>query len=196
MGWLDASPSNFEGSLIFLRRDDLYKFEKPYTFKFPPKNGCPQGNLANVKVDGIVIENIRGREEQFQLERNGFTVIKVKTGLEYEDFDMKSGLDQYFRTMEETLKVHLGASRVNVFRHTVSIIVVMNWLPQGTIDLAHIIYKIRRRHSKFPISTGLPYDFEQPTTVAHIGKLLLSSLLFFFTNLWWKTPRSKEQLMK
>ncbi|EEQ34347.1 conserved hypothetical protein [Microsporum canis CBS 113480] len=67
-----------QASLFFLTPDELHKQQRPYTFKFPPNNGCPQSNMVHQKIDGITVEDMRGREEQFQLERNGFTVLKIR----------------------------------------------------------------------------------------------------------------------
>ncbi|KAM5506466.1 hypothetical protein McanMca71_002660 [Microsporum canis] len=134
-----------QASLFFLTPDELHKQQRPYTFKFPPNNGCPQSNMVHQKIDGITVEDMRGREEQFQLERNGFTVLKVNTGLEYDSFFEQKGISQYFQLMERVLKLHLGASRVDIFRHG-----------------------IRKRSPMYPISDGTTYEYDQPTTVAHV----------------------------
>ncbi|KAK3935063.1 hypothetical protein QBC46DRAFT_424225 [Diplogelasinospora grovesii] len=142
---MEDATSTVHASLYFLQRDELHKKQRPYTFKFPPNNGCPKSNLTHEKIDGIPVEDMRGREDQFQLEKNGFTILKVDTGLEYDDFFTHEGVNQYFRLMEEVLKTHLGASRVDLFRHC-----------------------IRKRHPGYPVSDGSTYDYDQPTTVAHV----------------------------
>lgn len=141
-----SRPSFIESSFVFLRpNEELYTRERPYTFKFPPNNGCPQSNLVHDRIDGIRVENMRGREEEFQFEKNGFTMLRVDHGLTYEDHFNETKRQEYFRLMELILKKHLGASRVEVFRHG-----------------------IRKRHPQFPISHGNAYEFEQPTTGVHV----------------------------
>ncbi|KAH3409722.1 hypothetical protein KXV81_006633 [Aspergillus fumigatus] len=142
---MDDPGSTVQASMFFLTPDELHKQQRPYTFKFPPYNGCPQSNMTHEKINGITVENMRGREDQFQLERNGFTILKVNTGLEYDDFFKQKGVTQYLRLMEGVLKARLGASRVDVFR-----------------------YGIRKRHPMYPISDGTVYEYDQPTTVAHV----------------------------
>ncbi|KAH1419792.1 hypothetical protein KXX35_009247 [Aspergillus fumigatus] len=80
---MDDPGSTVQASMFFLTPDELHKQQRPYTFKFPPYNGCPQSNMTHEKINGITVENMRGREDQFQLERNGFTILKVNTGLDF-----------------------------------------------------------------------------------------------------------------
>lgn len=131
--------------LYFLKRDDLHKTEKPYAFKFPMKDGFRQSNMQHERIEGIPVTDMRGFERSFTIESNGFTVFKVDSGLNYEDFPGASKVSPYFRKMETLLKSHLGASRVEVFRHC-----------------------IRKRHPAYPVSTGETYVYDQPTTVVHI----------------------------
>ncbi|EAL85031.1 putative CmcJ-like methyltransferase [Aspergillus fumigatus Af293] len=107
---MDDPGSTVQASMFFLTPDELHKQQRPYTFKFPPYNGCPQSNMTHEKINGITVENMRGREDQFQLERNGFTILKVNTGLEYDDFFKQKGVTQYLRLMEGVLKARLGAN--------------------------------------------------------------------------------------
>jgi hypothetical protein len=118
--------------MFFLTPDELHKQQRPYTFKFPPYNGCPQSNMTHEQRHGIPIENMRGREDQFQLERNGFTILKVDTGLDYDEFFEEKKVKQYLSQMEGVLKAHLGASRVEVFRHGVHFVPVRRYIQSLT----------------------------------------------------------------
>ncbi|KAM0096039.1 hypothetical protein ACP6JD_000529 [Aspergillus fumigatus] len=140
---MDDPGSTVQASMFFLTPDELHKQQRPYTFKFPPYNGCPQSNMTHEKINGITVENMRGREDQFQLERNGFTILKVNTGLEYDDFFKQKGVTQYLRLMEGVLKARLGASRVDVFRYgSGRPTVTIDTSREGTID------EIRRQYGK------------------------------------------------
>ncbi|KAK3366706.1 hypothetical protein B0T24DRAFT_534167 [Lasiosphaeria ovina] len=67
---MDAAQAFIETGFWFLKRnDERYKKQRPYTFKFPPNNGCPMCNLEHEKVDGIRVEDMRRREQEFQLKR-------------------------------------------------------------------------------------------------------------------------------
>ncbi|KAK0615125.1 putative CmcJ-like methyltransferase, partial [Bombardia bombarda] len=113
---------SIESGFYFLERNDtLYSTERPYTFKFPPSNGFPMSNLKHDKVNGIRIDNVRGREDEFQIEKQGFTVLKIDNELQYKDSINESDPEvmAYLKKMEGVLKEHLKASRVQVFHGTV-----------------------------------------------------------------------------
>ncbi|KAL1605447.1 hypothetical protein SLS60_004997 [Paraconiothyrium brasiliense] len=132
------------GSIYFLNLDDRYKKEKPYAFRYPVR-GVEQTNMRMTPTEGIRIKDIRGRENDFTFDKDGFTVANVDHGVSYSDFFTEQGLKSYFKVMECMLQSLLGAEKVHIFRHG-----------------------IRKRHVEFPVSTGQPYEYDQPTSVAHI----------------------------
>ncbi|KXS94833.1 hypothetical protein AC578_3668 [Pseudocercospora eumusae] len=135
----------------FLARDPIYEHEKPYNLKFDPPKGQP---YTNIKADtrDTCIEDIRGREQNFRMETQGFAVLSLEddgeegTTMAYEDFDDRTKCqDVYCKQVAEGLKRMLGASRVQIFE-----------------------YVVRKRHAQFPVATGEEYQFNQPTNTAHI----------------------------
>jgi hypothetical protein len=66
----------------------------------------------------VLIEDARGRESEFTLDRNGFTLIHVPTHVRdfYSPEEVKS---VYYPEVERLLRDTLGASRVFVFDHGV-----------------------------------------------------------------------------
>lgn len=84
--------------------------------QIPTHNGCLQTNMTHQTIDGIPGEEIRGQEDQFQLERNGFT---IQHGSPVQRFSRVEEVTKYLRLTERLLKAHLRASRVEVFRHGV-----------------------------------------------------------------------------
>lgn len=93
------------------------------------------------------IHDIRGREKDFEYERDGFAIMNFETSLPYESFEDEEKVKQvYLKEVADALCEYLGAHKVQVFEHT-----------------------IRRRHKHFPISTEDNYLWDQPTTIAHIG---------------------------
>jgi hypothetical protein len=67
---------------------------------------------------GVTIEDARGRENEFTLDRNGFALIKAPTTVAdfYSEDEIKS---VYYRQIERLLRDRLGASRIFVFDHNV-----------------------------------------------------------------------------
>lgn len=109
-------------SFYFLPKDPLWEKEKPYTLKFQPAEKFPGTNGARVEVDNILVEDIRGRESSFSIEKNGFAVMPLKNiGMKYEDFHDDQKVESvYLRNLAAELKVFLGASRVQIFDFVVS----------------------------------------------------------------------------
>ncbi|KAJ5789703.1 uncharacterized protein N7518_006714 [Penicillium psychrosexuale] len=80
--------------------------------------------MTHQTIDGIPGENIRGQEDQFQLERNGFTI-------------QHGSPVQRFSRVEEGHKVPsfdggLRASRVDVFRHGVQLLPPTSFLTSSS----------------------------------------------------------------
>ena len=118
--------------LYYLERDQLFKSEKPYAFKFPLKKApLPSKDIHHIPVDDVKITDIRDNEQAFTFGGQGFTVMRLECGLEYNDYHNDEKVQPYFRAMEAKVKERLGASKVEVFRyqaspgHTVSRIPLM-----------------------------------------------------------------------
>ena len=115
-----AVPSQIKTSMHFLRPSILFESEKPYLFRFPVQDlDIPQTNTIMDKHDLFPICNIRGMENSFSFERNGFTILTLTERLEYNDYFNDAGLARYFRALENLLRLHLKAARVEYFRHGV-----------------------------------------------------------------------------
>ncbi|KAH7391755.1 hypothetical protein BKA66DRAFT_25838 [Pyrenochaeta sp. MPI-SDFR-AT-0127] len=128
----------------FLKRDALYEIEKPYSLRFAPPEGFPR---ANIKLENhnIDIHDIRG-SRSMSFKKDGVEVINFDSKLKYEDFDDDEVVKEIFLLeVANTLKALLQAQHIQIFEHT-----------------------IRKQHETFPISTGLPYQYNQPTSIAHV----------------------------
>jgi hypothetical protein len=136
-------------SMWFLEKNHIYEVEKPYAFRYPV-NSVAQTNMKMRKYDDILITDIRGREADFSFEKDGFTIVRLDRRFEYDWFWDEKTVQPYFRALEELLKKDLGADEVYVFR-----------------------YGLRKRDPGFPISTGEKYEYDQPTSVAHVGNCKL-----------------------
>ncbi len=66
----------------------------------------------------VLIEDGRGREAEFTLDRNGFTLLKASTAVAdfYSEEEVRG---RYYPEVERLLQDSIGASRVFIFDHTV-----------------------------------------------------------------------------
>ncbi|KAF2124978.1 putative CmcJ-like methyltransferase [Dothidotthia symphoricarpi CBS 119687] len=135
-------------SMYLLERNPLWKSVKPYDLKFSPPEGFPKSNAVPRKHDGIQVEDIRGREHEFSLAKNGFALIPMDVSMSVQDFENFNGDElssRFFKPVADSLKIFLGAERVQVFD-----------------------FQVRKSHPEFPISTGGTYQFQQPSTILHV----------------------------
>ncbi|KAG8667967.1 hypothetical protein FPOAC1_012809 [Fusarium poae] len=131
------------GELTFLQRHDMYDTVKPYSLRYDPPDDIPRHNLQTEKKE-VQIHDARGINPS--LEVNGFMLTSVSTTMKYDDFrDEKLIETVYAKELEGHIKNLFGASVVKV-----------------------IDYNVRRRHPKFPISTGKEYQYQQPANLVHI----------------------------
>ncbi len=112
---LDAAfaPKTLTSTLYYLERGA----EKPAYYRTDPPAGVPKSNgIADPRE--VRIEDARGRESEFTLDRNGFALIKAPTAMA--DFYSEDEIRRlYYPEVEQLLRDRLGASRVHVFDHNV-----------------------------------------------------------------------------
>jgi len=91
--------------------------EKPVRYVNDPPPGVPQWNGIDDPHE-IRIEDGRGREQEFTLDRNGFALVKAPSQVRdfYADEEIKR---TYYPEVEQLLRDKIGASRVVIFDHTV-----------------------------------------------------------------------------
>lgn len=120
-----VSVASVEASLHFLKKNPLYKEEKPYAFRYElstdDDDDVPQSNMEMEKIDCVPITNMRTIEDKLSLEVNGFEVFEIESKLNYEEFFDPGKVQIYFRELERLLQIRLGASKVEVFRYGVCI---------------------------------------------------------------------------
>lgn len=110
-----------KGSIHFLKHDELYDQEKPYTIRYALPDNIPQTNSQHEERHGILIRNIRPQLENFSLETHGFGVIKMSSAMTYQDFETEDRIiDIYLTEVARKLRETLKARHVQVYEHTVS----------------------------------------------------------------------------
>ena len=91
--------------------------EKPVRYVSDPPPGVPAWNGIDDPRD-IRIEDARGREDEFTLDRNGFQLVQAPSSVT--DFYSPEEVERvYYPEVEQVLKKTLGATRVQIFDHTV-----------------------------------------------------------------------------
>jgi hypothetical protein len=108
-----VQPKSLTATLHYLKRGP----EKPVRYVFDPPPGVPQWNGIDDPRE-MRIEDGRGREQEFSLDRNGFQLVKApsRVGDFYSDGEIKR---TYYPEVEQLLRDKLGAARVVIFDHTV-----------------------------------------------------------------------------
>jgi hypothetical protein len=108
-----ASRQTTTAELHYLKRTA----ERPARYVMDPPPGVPQWNGID-DPHQVTIEDARGRESAFSLDRNGFALVKAPTQVHdfYSPDEIKS---VYYPEVERLLRDALGASRVVVFDHNV-----------------------------------------------------------------------------
>jgi hypothetical protein len=112
---LDAAvqPQTVTSVLHYLKRGA----ERPARYVASPPPGVPVWNGVDDPRE-ITIEDARGRECEFTLDRNGFVLVKAPTT--FADFYSPEEVSRvYFPQVEHLLRDTLGANRVFIFDHSV-----------------------------------------------------------------------------
>jgi hypothetical protein len=91
--------------------------ERPTYYVMEPPSGAPEWNGID-DPHTVLIQDARGHEPEFTLDRNGFTLIEAPTAVRnfYDPDEIRS---VYYPEVERLLRNTLGASRVVVFDHNV-----------------------------------------------------------------------------
>jgi hypothetical protein len=110
---LAVAPRNLTAKLHYLKRGP----ERPVFYRIEPPPGVPQWNGIDDERE-VHIEDARGRESDFTLDRNGFALVKAPTTVA-DFYDPEEIKRVYYPEVERLLREQLGASRVFVFDHNV-----------------------------------------------------------------------------
>jgi hypothetical protein len=112
---LDAAITarNVTSTLHYLKRG----LERPVYYRIEPPPGVPRWNGVD-DPHKVSIEDARGRESEFTLDRNGFTLVKAPTTV-VDFYDPKEVKRVYYPEVEQLLRDTLGASRIFIFDHNV-----------------------------------------------------------------------------
>jgi hypothetical protein len=146
-----VSPQTLTTTLYYLERGD----EKPAYYRIDPPPGAQKWNAKNDPRE-VTIEDARGRESEFTLDRNGFALVKAPTTVRnfYDPDEIKR---VYYPEVEQLLKDKLGCSRVFVFDHNVRNATIEGMAkPSRQVHNDHTVNSAPRR-----VRDHLPDDAEE-----------------------------------
>lgn len=104
----------------FLSRGPRYALEKPYTLRFTPLIPFARSNIETDCRRDLIISDIRGKEYEFTLQRNCFTIMRLASKLTYDGFkDTAKVVDIYLPEVTEKTCDFLGAEKVVSLEHIV-----------------------------------------------------------------------------
>ena len=108
-------------SIYFLARRKLYHTEQPYSLRYTGEEQISRTNIELDRRDDIRVCDIRGREGDYSLERNGFAISRIDSRMHYQDFeDPEQVVSVYCQEVASHLKRLLGARHVQIYEHLVS----------------------------------------------------------------------------
>lgn len=159
--------------LVYLKRDERHEHEKPYRLQYEPEEGLPRSNFEIERRKSIQIHDMRGKEDVFTMESNGFEILHLDSKMLPEDFDNEERVKTiYYDELRTLLRKHFKARRVEILEHGVSYRHALITTLFLRASVVNNMRQIRKRHPMFPISTGKDYEHQQPTSVVHVGKFL------------------------
>ncbi|KAF4430286.1 hypothetical protein FACUT_8945 [Fusarium acutatum] len=141
-------PQMYIASIFYMNRDPQYEKEKPYFFNIPVSDSwVPEVRQTNVCYTRktVAITNIRGHEGSFGLDKQGFQITKMLTGLSYDDFAVTETITTRFYPEVKDLLLRLP----------------------GSIDVLPFDFQVRRNDPTLPAgSRGAPGK-AQPFAAVH-----------------------------
>lgn len=115
------TPYQFKASVWYLERLDLYHVEKPYMITFDASGFGGAKTNHKYSLHEVPMTDVRGMEDQFTLDKQGFQFLNWKTSLNLQDFsDEQKIRSQYYPEIVQQLKeVFPEAVHIHVMTHLV-----------------------------------------------------------------------------
>lgn len=108
--------------LNFIADIPLYKTEKPYKlfhYDILP-DGQPMTNMQLEFHDDVLVEDVRGREENFTIDANSFAWINYPTKVPPEMQGSNEGIERYCKEIVELLETVFEPELVVLYDYRVS----------------------------------------------------------------------------
>lgn len=108
-------------SLYYLAPLPRYRTEKPFYVNFPIRDvtDVPQHNILHDHYEGVEVHDVRGREHEFNIDIQGFQLVRQPTSMTNDDFEIDHVVrTKYYPEIVELLTRTLHATRVVPFERT------------------------------------------------------------------------------
>jgi hypothetical protein len=115
-----STSQHIRAKIYFLEHSKLYETEKPYSLEFDA-GILPSSNLISHKIEDLLIHDLRGNEDKFNFEENGFAILDIPSKMEYHDFDSLTKINNiYCPELAAAVMKYMGAKAVQFFDAQVS----------------------------------------------------------------------------
>jgi hypothetical protein len=154
-------------TLNYLLETDLYDREKPYFSNIPADDGT-HTNQYTRPYGGVAFHNMRGHEQEFSLDVHGFQIVKSLQNNMVCNFDSDDWIQkEYYSVIKNMLKQTVGASRVEIFDHTVR--TWLSWRPRASRSSNSS--EVRKKQRAFSLDDE-DKQWRQPSGSPHVGMQL------------------------
>lgn len=112
-----------QATIRYLADLELFKHEKPFFSNIPFYDipGSRQHNIETVGHDNISITDIRGHENEYKLDKQGFEIRHLPTVPSEELFKDEEWIkSSYYPVIEAFVLRELSAKQIFIFDHTAS----------------------------------------------------------------------------
>lgn len=112
-----------QATIRYLADLELFKHEKPFFSNIPFYDipGSRQHNIETVGHDNISITDIRGHENEYKLDKQGFEIRHLPTVPDEELFKNEEWIkSSYYPVIEDFVRQELSAKQIFIFDHTAS----------------------------------------------------------------------------
>lgn len=102
-----------------LQDSPRYASEKPYTMRYQPEAPLASTNVVREKKV-VSVTDMRGREDDYRLDKQGFMVSKLATKMTYDDYDSPDKITGvYLKELEGVLSDHFPGSDIDFVTYLV-----------------------------------------------------------------------------
>jgi hypothetical protein len=107
--------------IYHLSDSELYASEKPYTMRYAPKGQMAPTNVVREKQE-VTVRDLRGKEDEYNLHKDGFMVKKLQSKMAYEDYDDPTKITEtYLQELEGVLNELFPGSYIDFVSYLVCI---------------------------------------------------------------------------
>ncbi|RDL30821.1 putative 7 alpha-cephem-methoxylase [Venustampulla echinocandica] len=95
------------GQFNYFQWKPLFNEEKPYYLYTDPPPGLPNANFSTKPGDAETVHDVRGRENEFNLDNHGFAFTRQKYPFSLKDIDPVTMKTQYLPSLEGLIREQL-----------------------------------------------------------------------------------------